>query len=68
MRRAFRADVPLKQRGEWETYLTENCIEVEALSATITTSEREIDRIVYTLFDLTAEEINLLEASLAGQY
>jgi hypothetical protein len=29
--------------------------------------EREIDRIVYTLFDLTAEEIALLEGSLAGR-
>ncbi len=32
------------------------------------TAEREIDTIVYDLFDLTPDEIALLEASLAGQY
>jgi hypothetical protein len=31
-------------------------------------AEREIDAALYKLFDLTPEEIALLEGSLAGQY
>ncbi len=31
-------------------------------------AEREIDAVVYRLFDLSAGEVALLEASIAGQY
>jgi hypothetical protein len=41
---------------------------VRRLTAEIAQAEREIDIIVYKLFDLTADEIALLESSLAGQY
>jgi type I restriction-modification system DNA methylase subunit len=68
VKKAFRADVPLRQRGEWESYLADNAAEVRRLSAQIVEAEREIDAIVYRRFDLTADEIALLEASLAGQY
>jgi hypothetical protein len=68
VKRAFHADIPVKQRGEWETYLADNAAEVHRLSAEIAAAEREIDALVYRLFDLTPDEIGLLEASLAGQY
>jgi hypothetical protein len=38
------------------------------LTAQIEEAEREIDAIVYKLFDLTPDEIELLESSPAGQY
>ena len=41
---------------------------MRALTAEIEAAEREIDEIVYRLFDLAAEEIALLEASIAGQH
>lgn len=41
---------------------------VETLSNEIANAEREIDAIVYRLFDLTEDDIALLEASIAGQY
>jgi hypothetical protein len=41
---------------------------VHTLNAEIENAERDIDAIVYSLFDLTPEEIALLEASIAGQY
>jgi len=63
-KRAFRDDIPVRERGEWEAYLRENAQRVHSLSGTIATAEREIDRIVYALFDLTTDEIALLEASL----
>ena len=68
IKRAFRVEIPVKERGEWEAYLAENGSRVKALTAAIAAAEREIDAIVYKLFDLTPEEIALLEASLEGQY
>jgi hypothetical protein len=67
IKKAFGAEIPLKQRGEWEAYLAENAAEVHALSARIAAAESEIDAIAYGLFDLTREEIMLLEGSLVGQ-
>jgi hypothetical protein len=66
--RVFHTEIPLKKRAEWEKYLAENAAEVKRLTAEIETAEREIDAIVYRLFDLTTDEIASLETSLAGQY
>jgi TaqI-like C-terminal specificity domain len=66
--KAFKADIPLKQRGEWENFRREEGEKVRRLTAEIEQAEREIDAIVYKLFDLTPDEIALLESSLAGQY
>ncbi|MGI8524743.1 MAG: Eco57I restriction-modification methylase domain-containing protein [Pseudolabrys sp.] len=68
VKRVFRAEIPVKERGEWESYLAKNAAEVRALGDKIEQAEREIDAIVYRLFGLTPEEIALLEASLEGQY
>ncbi len=67
VKRAFHADIPVRERAEWETYLSENAARVRRLSDEIAAAEREIDSIVYALFDLTPDEIVLLEASLKGQ-
>jgi hypothetical protein len=68
IKKAFKADIPLKQRNEWESYLREEGARMRRLTAQIEEAEREIDAIVYKLFDLTPDEIALLESSLAGQY
>lgn len=68
VKKTFHAEIPVKQRGDWEAYLAESAAEVHRFSAMIATVEREIDRSVYRLFELTSDEIALLEASLAGQY
>jgi hypothetical protein len=68
IQRVFRDEIPVKERGEWESYLAKNAADVRALDAKIEKAEREIDAIVYRLFDLTPEEITLLEASISGQY
>jgi type I restriction-modification system DNA methylase subunit len=68
IKKAFKTDIPLKQRNEWETFLREEGDKVRRLTAEIEKAEREIDRLVYELFDLTPDEITLLESSLAGQY
>ena len=66
--RVFRTEIPVKERGDWEAYLANQATEVRKLDAAIEKAEREIDAIVYRLFDLTPDEIALLEASIAGQY
>ena len=68
VKRAFHAEIPLRERGEWEGYLRENAERVRELTERVAGAEREIDQIVYALFDLTAEEVELLEQSLKGQY
>jgi hypothetical protein len=68
VRRVFKVDVPLKQRREWEAYLAEKRAAVMRLTTEIEAAEREIDSLVYRLFDLTPEEIALFEASLEGQH
>lgn len=68
VKRVFKTEIPVKQRGEWERYLAEEGEKVRKLTAEIDAAEREIDRIVYELFDLTPDEIALLEASIEGQY
>jgi hypothetical protein len=66
--RAFKSDIPIKERDQWEQYLADNAREVKRLTSEIEAAEHEIDATVYKLFDLTADEIRLLEESLAGQY
>lgn len=68
VKRVFRAEIPVKERGEWESYLEKNAAQVRKLDAEIEQAEREIDAIVYRLFDLTPDEIALLETSIAGQH
>ena len=68
VKRVFRADIAVNERAEWEGYLAKNTAEVRKLDAEIEKAEREIDAIVYRLFELTPEEIKLLEDSVAGKY
>ena len=68
IKKAFKADIPLKQRNDWEIFLREEGEKVRRLTAEIEQAERDIDAIVYKLFDLTPDDIALLESSLAGQY
>ncbi len=68
IKKTFKAPIPLKQRNEWDSYLGEEGDKVRRLTTEIEKAEREIDTIVYRLFDLTTDEIALLESSLAGQY
>jgi len=66
--RAFHTEIPIRKRAEWEKYLAEKAAEVKRMTAEIEAAEREIDAIVYRLFDLTPDEIASLETSLAAQY
>ena len=63
---AFGVEIPLKQRGEWQEFLDEEREKVRTLTAQIKSAEAEIDAIIYKLFDLSEDEIALIEANVAN--
>ncbi len=67
LKKAFKTTIPVKERAQWEDYLSAESAKVRALSAQISASEAEINTLVYAAFDLTPVEIALLEKSLEGQ-
>ena len=64
MKKAFKADIPLAERSAWEDWIARDRAEIVRLSAEIAAAEARIDGIVYDLFELTPDEIALLEASV----
>ena len=64
VKKAFKADVPLAERSAWEDWIGRDRAEIVRLSAEIAAAEARIDGVVYRLFDLTPDEIALLEASV----
>ena len=64
VKKALKSDIPLKARNEWESWIAENRMQIHALSAQIAAAEADINAKVYALFDLTPEEIELLEANI----
>lgn len=64
VKKSLKADVPLAERTAWEDWIARDKVEVARLSSQIDANERQINEIVYDLFDLTPDEIQLLEASI----
>lgn len=62
--KALKAKIPLQERNEWENWITTSRAEIQALTAEIARLEAEINARVYALFDLTADEVALLEANV----
>ena len=68
IRKVFRQDIPLKERDAWETWLAEHRDQHDQLTAAIVGLETDLNRRVYALFDLSAAEIKLIEASTKYRY
>ena len=64
MKKALKANIPLKERNDWDSWLSETRAEIDRLTDRIRTCERQINAKVYALFDLDAEDIALLERGL----
>jgi len=64
IKKCFKTDIPLSERTDWEDWITRDKAEIHRLSSEIAKLEAEINTQVYALFDLTAEEITLLEANI----
>ncbi len=60
----YKADIPLGERSEWQDWFSAEQAQINQLTARITRNEAEINTIVYRLFDLTPDEIELLEANI----
>ena len=67
IKKAYKAEIPLRERNEWDDWLADFRRKVGDLSAQIATAERQIDEVVYRLFDLTPDEIELIEIAPAGE-
>ena len=54
----------LVQQDEWEEHFASYKDEINPLQDEINTTDKEIDQMVYELYDLTEEEIKIVEESL----
>ena len=51
----------LAQEAEWEDYFLEEQTKAIAIKNQIDTTDKEIDQMVYNLYELTPEEIEIIE-------
>lgn len=64
IKRAFKADIPLGERSEWEAWIARDRVRIARLTTEIRQAEAKIDTIVHDLFGLTPDEIVLLEGRI----
>ena len=53
----------LSEEAEWETYFTKEAQKVLELKSNIEKTDKEIDQMVYALYELTEDEIKVVEES-----
>jgi len=53
----------LSEEAEWETYFSTEAKKALELKAQITQTDKEIDRMVYALYELTEDEIKIVEGT-----
>lgn len=68
LKKAFKRDIPLKERHDWELYLADGRRQHQQLTTQIITLETELNQHVYALFHLTPEEIQIIETSTKYNY
>jgi len=54
----------LTQQDEWEDYFNNYKTEINQIQAEINKTDKEIDQMVYKLYELTEEEIKIVEESV----
>lgn len=62
--KAFKGSIPLAERNDWQDYFESEQIKRQELQAKITLLEDELNQEIYKLFNLTADEITLIEAKV----
>lgn len=63
IKKAFKGTIPLAERNDWQDYFEAEKAKREELSKEIQTLEDRLNTEVYALFDLTDDEIQLIEES-----
>lgn len=56
--------IPVAERNDWQNYFEVQKVEIEKLNQKIQTSEQQLNQQVYELFDLTEEEVKLIESTI----
>lgn len=64
IKKLYKVEIPLSERNEWEDWIARDKSEISRLTAEIDANEAKINALVYELFDLTPEEVELLEANI----
>jgi hypothetical protein len=64
VKKVLKVDIPLAERSAWEDWIARDKAKIVRLTAEIKINETRINAIVYELFELTSDEIELLEASV----
>ena len=59
----LKVKLTLKQKDELEDYFNEYVKDISALNEQIATCDHEINALVYTLYNLTDEEIKIIEGA-----
>jgi hypothetical protein len=68
LKKALKTDIPVKERDDWEDWLTTQRAEHHRLTADIIRLETDLNAIVYGLFDLTPAEMQLIEETTKYPY
>jgi hypothetical protein len=66
--KVFKKDIPVSERDQWETWFDEQCADHRGFTDEIVRLETELNDRVYRLFDLTPDEIKLIEESTKYNY
>ena len=64
IKKAFKQDIPLQDRNDWENWLNSEAAKIQELDQQITSLETQINQAVYKLFALSPADIALLEAQI----
>jgi hypothetical protein len=68
IQKAWKRDIPLRDRDDWDGLLAERRAEHERLTSAIVAAETELNARVYALFKLTRDEIQIVEESTTYRY
>ena len=62
IKKQFKKPIPLTERNDWQDYLENEKTKIATLNQQISQSEIELNQEIYHLFNLTPQEIQLIEA------
>jgi len=68
VRKSFKREIPLKERGEWQAMFQEQQGKIERLTAEMIRLEEKLNAAVYAAYGLKKEEIALIERETTYQY
>jgi len=64
IKKSFKGSIPLAERNDWQDYFESEQTKRQQLQAKVTLLEDELNQEVYKLFNLTPDEIGLIEAEV----